>query len=133
MDQTCTTPVIVTLQNIAVGLSGKTDSSSLSSIVSDTRAYQGEFKMAQAVNSCVAMNFSGQKFSIIYRTCPVSGKMPIYLDGKLIFTLNQHTSTALYQQKWRYGGTLTAVSHKLKLVFVVPSGGKASLDAVSIP
>ena len=79
------------------------------------------------------MNFSGQKFSVIYSTGPAFGKMAIYVDGNLIYTIDQNAATPFFQQKWSYGGTLTAGSHNLKLIFVGPSGGKVSLDAVSIP
>ncbi len=102
-------------------------------VVSDSHAYNGEFKVTQIVGSYVNFSFTGQKFSIIYKTGPVFGKMEVYVDGRLLATINQNTSTALFQQKWRYSGTLATGTHKLKLVFVSPSGGKASLDAVSIP
>jgi hypothetical protein len=59
------------------------------------------------------------------------GKMEIYVDGRLLTTLNQYASSPIYQKKWIYSGTLTTGSHQLKLVFV--SGVQSSLDAVSIP
>ncbi len=102
-------------------------------VVNDTRAYQGEFKVTQTVNSYATMNFRGQKFSIFYKTGPALGNMAIYVDGNLIYTLTQNTSTALFQQKWSYEGTLGGGTHRLKLVFVGPAGSKVSLDAVSVP
>lgn len=101
--------------------------------VHESRAYRNQYKLTQTIDSYVTMNFIGQKFSIIYRTGPAFGNMAIYVDGNLLYTLNQNTSTALYQQRWSYGGTLSAGAHTLKLVFVGTSGSKVSLDAVSIP
>jgi hypothetical protein len=102
-------------------------------VVSDARAFQGEFKVTQTVNSSVTLNFRGQKFSIFYKTDPAFGSIAIYVDGNLIHTLNQNTSTTMFQQKWTYEGALGGGNHRLKLVFVGPSSGKVSLDAVSVP
>jgi hypothetical protein len=101
--------------------------------VHDSRAYRNQYKLTQTVNSYVTVNFSGQRFSIIYNTGPAFGGMAVYVDGNLLYTLNQNTSTVMYQQRWSYGGTLTVGAHTLKLVFVGPSASKVSLDAVSIP
>jgi hypothetical protein len=48
------------------------------------------------------------------------------------FNSVKKTSSAIFQKKWAYGGTLTTGLHKLKLLFVGPSSARASLDAVSI-
>jgi hypothetical protein len=101
--------------------------------VAEAQAYQGSFKLTQKVGSHVTLNFTGQSFSIIYKTGPLFGKMDVYVDGKLVHTLDQKTPTALFQQKWSYGGTLAAGTHKLKLVFSGPSDARVSVDAVSIP
>ncbi len=99
--------------------------------VSDSRAINGEFMMTDVVNSSVTFTFTGTKFSIIYKTGPVFGNMDVYVDGKLVGTINQYTGSALFQQKWSYSGTLAIGTHKVKMVFASPSGGKVSVDAVS--
>ncbi len=101
--------------------------------VSDSRAINGEFMMTDVVNSSVTFTFTGTKFSIIYKTGPVFGKMDVYVDGKLVGTINQYTGSALFQQKWSYSGTLATGTHQVKMVFASPSGGKNSVDAVSVP
>jgi hypothetical protein len=101
--------------------------------VSDSRATNGEFMMTDKVGSSVTFTSSGTKFSVIYKTGPVFGKMDVYVDGKLVGTINQNTGSALFQQKWNYSGMLAAGSHKLKMVFAGPSAGKVSVDAVSVP
>jgi hypothetical protein len=101
--------------------------------VSDSRAINGEFMVTDQAGSSVTFTFNGTKFSIIYKTGPVFGNMDVHVDGTLVGTINQNTPTALFQQKWSYGGTLANGSHTLKLVFAGPSGGKVSVDAVSIP
>jgi hypothetical protein len=101
--------------------------------VNDSRAIGGEFMMTPTVGSSVTFNFTGQKFTVIYKTGPVFGKVDVYVDGILAGTINQSTSTALFQQKWVYSGTLLAGTHQLKMVFSSPAGGKGSVDAVSVP
>jgi hypothetical protein len=101
--------------------------------VSDSRAINGEFMVTDKVGSSVTFTFSGTKFSIIYKTGPAFGKMDVYIDGKLVGTINQYTGSALFQQKWSYSGTLATGTHKLKMVFASPAGGKTSVDAVSVP
>jgi hypothetical protein len=101
--------------------------------VSDSRAINGEFMVTDVVGSSVTFTFSGTKFSIIYKTGPVFGKMDVYVDGKIVGTINQYTGSALFQQKWSYRGTLAVGTHKVKMVFSSPSGGKVSVDAVSTP
>ena len=101
--------------------------------VSDTNAYGGSFKLTQTVNSYVTLSFTGQRFSVIYKTGPLFGKMSVYVDGTLVGTIDQYTSTAAFQRRWSYGGTLTNGTHTLKLVYSSPSGARVSVDAVSIP
>jgi hypothetical protein len=101
--------------------------------VTNTAAYSGEFKLTQTVGSSITLGFTGQKFSIFYKSGSRFGKVDIYIDGKLITTLDQKTSKEIYQNKWSYSGTLTASAHTLKLVFASPPNGRISLDAVSIP
>jgi hypothetical protein len=81
----------------------------------------------------VTLSFSGTKFSVIYKTGPLFGKMDVYVDGSRVATIDQNTSTAIFQKTWSYDGTLPAGTHRLKLIFVGPADTRASLDAVSIP
>jgi hypothetical protein len=101
--------------------------------VDESQAYMSSFKLTQKVNSSVTLNFTGQSFSIIYKTGPLFGKMDVFVDGTRVHTLNQNTPSPLFQQKWSYPGTLSPGTHTLKLVFAGPSTGRVSLDAVSIP
>jgi hypothetical protein len=101
--------------------------------VNDSRAINGEFMMTDVVGSSVTFTFTGTKFSIIYKTGPVFGKMDVYVDGILVGTINQYTGSALFQQKWSYSGTLATGTHMVKMVFASPAGGKNSVDAVSVP
>jgi hypothetical protein len=101
--------------------------------VNDSRAINGEFMMSDVVGSSATFTFTGTKFSIIYKTGPVYGKMDVYVDGTLVGTINQYTGSALFQQKWSYSGTLATGTHKVKMVFASPAGGKNSVDAVSVP
>lgn len=102
--------------------------------VIESHSYAGEFMLTKTVGSYATFTFTGQKFSLIYKTGPLFGKMDIYVDGARVYTLNQNTSSQMFQQKWSYGGTLAAGTHTLKLVFASgPTDGRVSIDAVSIP
>jgi hypothetical protein len=101
--------------------------------VVESQAYMGSFRLTQKTGASVTLNFTGQAFSLIYKTGPLFGNMDVYVDGALVHTLNQNTPSPLFQQKWSYPGTLSAGSHTLKLVFANPSTGRVSVDAVSIP
>ena len=101
--------------------------------ITDSKAYKGEFKRTKIVGSSVTFSFTGQKFTVVYKSGPLYGRMDVYVDGKLAGTIDQKSSTEQYQQKWSYGGTLAAGTHKLKLVYVSPSSARVSVDAVSIP
>ena len=101
--------------------------------VVESQAYQGSFKLTQKLNSSVTLNFTGTSFTIIYKTGPLFGKMDVFVDGTLVHTLDQKTSTALFQERWSYPGTLTPGAHQLKMVYSGPSNARISLDAVSIP
>jgi hypothetical protein len=101
--------------------------------VTDSRAYGGEFKQTKVTGSSVAFTFAGQSFTIIYKAGSLYGKMDVYVDGNLITTLNEYSSSTVNQKKWQYGGTLTAGTHSLKLVFVGPTSRRISLDGISVP
>lgn len=101
--------------------------------ITDSLAYKGEFKQTKVTGSSVTFTFTGQSFTIIYKAGSLYGKMDIYVDGKLVTTLNEYASSIVNQKKWKYGGTLTAGTHKLKLVFAGPTNTKISLDAISVP
>lgn len=99
----------------------------------DAQAYTGAYKLTKVIGSSASLNFTGQSFTIIYKAGPHLRKMDVYVDGKLVGTLDQYASSTAYQRKWKYGGTLAAGPHTLKLVFVGPQGARGNLDAVTIP
>jgi hypothetical protein len=101
--------------------------------VVDSQAYKGEYQLTKVIGSYVTFTFTGQSFTIIYKAGPLLGKMDIYVDGTLIGTLNEYASSATYQKKWKYSGTLATGSHKLKLVLVGTSDTRGSIDGVSVP
>jgi hypothetical protein len=83
----------------------------------------------------VTLNFSGQSFSIIYKSGPAFRKMDVYVDNGLVGTINEQTSDSTFQLRWDYPGQLATGNHVLKLVFVTPNtSGKTngSIDAVIV-
>lgn len=99
----------------------------------DSQAYKGEYVLTKVISSSVTLGFTGQSFTVIYKAGPLLGKMDVYVDGKLIGTLNEYASSATYQKKWKYSGSLTSGSHTLKLILTGPTNARGSLDGVSIP
>jgi hypothetical protein len=100
---------------------------------SDSLAYQGSYKLTKNNGSSVTLNFTGQSFTVIYKSDPLFGKMDVYVDGNKVGTLNEYAANATYQAKWKYGGTLPIGTHKLQLVFVGSANSRGNLDAVSVP
>lgn len=79
--------------------------------------------------------FTGQAFSVIYKGGTAFGKLDVYIDNKLVGTIDEKTPASAFQQRWDYPGLLTSGSHTLKLVFVTsdPSVKNfGSIDAVII-
>jgi hypothetical protein len=99
------------------------------------QAYGGSFKLTKQNGSSVTLNFSGQSFSIIYKSGPAFRKMDVYVDNGLVGTINEQTSDSTFQLRWDYPGQLATGNHVLKLVFVTPNtSGKTngSIDAVIV-
>jgi hypothetical protein len=102
--------------------------------VRNEAAYKDQFRKTEVVGSSVKFTFTGKKFTILYKTGPLFGQMDIYVDGKLVHTLNQNTEKEKFLRKWSYPGTLKNGQHTLKLVFKKgPRDGRISIDGISIP
>jgi hypothetical protein len=98
-------------------------------------AYNGSFKETTTNGSSVTLNFTGQAFSILYKTGREYRAMDVYVDNVLVGSINERDWTQLYQRRWDYPGQLAAGTHTLKLVFVTDNTSnktKGSLDAVIV-
>ncbi len=97
------------------------------------RAYDRSYKLTTKDGASVTLPFKGRSFSILYKSGKTFGKMKIYVDDKLVTTLDQKGGN-VNQQRWDYSGQLTSGSHTLKLVFVPASKkqNSGSLDAVVV-
>ncbi len=97
-------------------------------------AYKDSFKRTTQNGSSVKMTFTGKSFSIIYKAAPAMSKFDIYLDGKLVATLNQNSSVVVDQKRWDYPSQFSYGKHTLKLVFKATSKtiNRGSLDAVIV-
>jgi hypothetical protein len=102
--------------------------------VSHASAYQGSYKETTRGGATAKFPFTGQGFSIIYKGGPFFNAIDVYIDNALVATLNQRLSTAAFQQRWDYPGSLSPGRHTLKLVFKAASGGvsRGSVDAVIV-
>lgn len=95
-------------------------------------AYNGSFKKTTVKKASVKLNFTGESFSIFYTSGPSYGKMKVYVDGVLVGTINQKTSTVRYKMRWDYPGQLPPGNHVLKLVVSNPVNIYSSLDRVIV-
>ena len=101
---------------------------------SNTKAYQGSYKLVTQNGAFVTFTFTGQSFSIIYKGGITFSKLDVFVDGQLVGTLNQKLDTATYQKRWDYPGQLPLGRHTLKLIFKVTSTtiNRGSLDAIIV-
>lgn len=103
--------------------------------VKNKRAYGGSLKVTTRNEAFVKLIFTGQSFSILYKGGHAFGKMNVYIDGKMVGTINQQQKVAS-QARWDYPSWLAPGKHTLKLVFVTnkktKNQSRISLDAVII-
>ena len=104
------------------------------STVSDSKASAGSYVKSTTLNSSITLAFTGTSFKVAYLTQAKGGSMQVFVDGKLITTLNQKTSTTQYIQTWRLAAAdaLPSGKHTLKLVFSAPAGSTITMDRVTI-
>jgi predicted 3-demethylubiquinone-9 3-methyltransferase (glyoxalase superfamily) len=98
-------------------------------------AYKGSVKETTRDGSSVTLNFTGQSFSILYKSGPEYRTLDVYIDDVLVGNINQRSWRQAFQQRWDYPGQLAPGPHTLKLVFVTPDKRdrtKGSLDAVIV-
>ncbi|HEY9153160.1 MAG TPA: hypothetical protein VIN60_09775, partial [Anaerolineales bacterium] len=60
-------------------------------LVSNSQAYKDEYKYTDRISSSVKLTFTGRSFSILYTSGPDYGKMDIYIDNRLVGSLNQNS------------------------------------------
>ena len=135
-------PTATRVPSTATSVSSKTYDSKLSAFVyssgwqtvSASNAYGGSYRETTQNGATVTFPFTGQSFSILYKGGVSFSKFDIYLDGKLVATLDEKLSTATYQKRWDYPGQLVSGNHTLKMVFKVTSSTvyRGSLDAVIV-
>ena len=96
-------------------------------------AYQGSFKETSKNGASITLDFTGQSFSILYKSGWAYRTLDIYVDGVLVGTINENSRRQAFQQRWDYPGQLVPGTHTLKLVFVAQGNRtKGSFDAVII-
>lgn len=97
----------------------------------DQQAYGGSYKVTSDKGATASFVFTGQSFSILFRTGPNYRNVDIYVDGVLVGTINQRGGIK-YQQRWDYFGQLTSGSHTLELVTRNKANTYISFDALIV-
>jgi hypothetical protein len=98
-------------------------------------AYGGSFKQTTQDGSIVTLNFTGQSFTILYKSGREYRTIDVYVDGILVGSINETGWRQAFQQRWDFPGQLATGPHTLKLVFVTENKRdrtKGSLDAVIV-
>jgi hypothetical protein len=102
----------------------------------DWKAYGGTFKQTRYNGSSVTLNFTGQSFSILYKTGRNYRVMNVYVDGKFVEAIDEQDFWQGFLRRWDYPGLLDPGTHTLKLIYDGSKGGrtrrKGSLDAVIV-
>jgi len=99
------------------------------------KAYGGSFKRTGKDGASATLEFTGQSFSVIYRTGSAFRTIEVYVDGQFVGNIDQQTEKNYFQQNWDYPGQLPYGTHTLKLVFkanLSDTKTRGSLDAVII-
>ncbi len=99
--------------------------------VGKVQAYGGSYKQTTEYSSVATLNFTGQSFSILYKSGPKYGMLHVFIDGTMMGFIDQNERPQAYQRRWDFPGQLSSGPHTLTLVFVSPDM-KASLDAVIV-
>jgi len=101
------------------------------STVGKFRAYKSSFRQTTELGATAALNFTGESFSLLYKSGPGYGTLDVFVDGARVGSIDQKESPPVYQRRWDYPGRLSPGPHALKLVLVTP-GATGSLDAVIV-
>lgn len=94
-----------------------------------TKNYLKTEKYSNAIGSYLALPFTGQSVTIVYRGNSNFGKMRVNIDGADVATINQSTSTNIYQKKWT-SSALGTGTHTIKLTHL--SGNYIGIDGIFI-
>jgi hypothetical protein len=101
--------------------------------VSDPQAYGSSYKVAaDRKGASITLGFTGQSFSVLYTSGPSYRSMDVYVDGILVGTIDQKTSSTQFQQRWNYPGQLTLSAHTVILVTKNRNNTYISIDGVIV-
>jgi hypothetical protein len=92
--------------------------------------YLNTEKYSNLIGSSASFTFSGERINVIYRGYPNAfGNMEVRIDGKVVATINQNTSTQTMQNRWS-SNILGSGSHTLTLIH--RTGPYVSLDGLIV-
>jgi hypothetical protein len=97
---------------------------------SSTSASGGSSRYSDQLGSTADFTFVGNQVSIIYTGYGNRGTLDVRVDGQLIGTINQKTSTLAWKQRWDSSVLSGTGPHTLRLTHA--SGTIADIDAIII-
>ena len=98
-------------------------------VYSSASAHQGNSRYSQTIGDTVSFHFTGTQLSLLYTGLTNRGTMQVYIDGSLVDTINQYSSTLTWQNRWD-SASVTPGLHKVRLVHA--SGAINDLDAILV-
>ena len=104
---------------------------------SDSRHSGGTMKYSANRGNAVEFTFNGTGFELYSMTSTARGKANIYIDGKLVQTIDQYTSNANYNKAVYTKTGLTEGEHKVRIAVTgekieSATGANVSIDRVII-
>jgi hypothetical protein len=87
-----------------------------------TTYFGGVAKYARARSASATLTFTGNQVAWLSRRGPTSGRARVYLDGRLVTTINLYSSTTKIKQVVFTRKFATVRTHKLKIVVVGTAG-----------
>jgi hypothetical protein len=97
------------------------------SSANSTTASSGKVRYTTKANASATFSFTGRAFALVSPTSSIRGSIKVYVDGTLVATVSEKTSTAA-ARRVVYARLVSAGTHTLKLVAV--GNGRVDLDAL---
>lgn len=99
--------------------------------------FRGSAKSTNVKGSFASERFTGKSFTLIGPKGPDMGKISIYVDGKLIKTIDQYSATNVYRSKlftksWTASGLHKIIIERAGTKNTASSGKRIAIDAIAI-
>ena len=98
-------------------------------VVRSSNAFNGQTHDSTRSNDNATITMIGSAFTLVYTTGPTRGAINVFVDGKKIASINQHSTNTVYQKSWK-SPNLASRQHLLK--FVHANGKSIDIDMIMV-